>query len=62
MKKVQKSHQKLDFLFPFLGFYRLFHSEMCETKALDGHLKLNFQKLSVYSLAKEIWLLTIAFC
>ena len=23
-------------------FYRVFHSEMCETKALDGHLKLNF--------------------
>ena len=39
------------------------HSEMREIKALDGHLRLTFihKKLSVYSLAMNIGLMTLGF-
>ena len=43
----------------YLLKYRVFHSEMSETKASDWHLKLNFHLhifFSVYSLARDIWL------
>jgi hypothetical protein len=36
-KEAKKSFSKRN-----LSTYRVFHSEMRETKALDGHLKLNF--------------------
>ena len=39
---VVKSKVKISQNFVAFSEYRVFHSEMRETKALDGHLKLNF--------------------